>query len=77
MLRARLALSNRTKENDMFKMFLSLGLAALALTATANAQAGVGSAPPEFKASKWYNTAPITLDDLKGKAVLIQVFRTW
>ena len=61
----------------MFKIFMGLGLAFLALAAPANAQAAIGKAPPEFKGTKWYNTAPISLDDLKGKAVLIQVFRTW
>jgi hypothetical protein len=61
----------------MMKLFLGLGLAFLAVASPARAQDAVGSPPPEFKGSKWYNTAPISLDDLKGKAVLIQVFRTW
>ena len=63
----------------MIKMIAGLSLAVAALVAPARAQAtgGVGSAPPEFNATKWYNTAPITLDDLKGKAVHIVVFRTW
>ena len=61
----------------MFNMFLGLGLAALARAAPARAQDGVGKPPPEFKATKWYNTAPISAEDLKGKAVLLQVFRTW
>ena len=59
------------------KLFLGLGLALLALAAPARAQGATGKPPPEFKATKWYNTPPITLDELKGKAVLIQVFRTW
>jgi hypothetical protein len=59
------------------KFLLGLGLAFAALAARADAQAATGKAPPEFKADKWYNTAPISLEDLKGKAVLIQVFRTW
>jgi hypothetical protein len=61
----------------MLKVFLGLGIALLALAAPAKAQGGTGKPPPEFKATKWYNTAPITLEDLKGKAVLLQVFRTW
>ncbi len=61
----------------MLKMFLGLGLAFVALAAPSHAQAPIGKPPPEFKGSKWYNTAPISLDDLKGKAVLVQVFRTW
>lgn len=61
----------------MFKWFASLAVIG-ALLAPVQAQgAGVGQTPPEFNAKKWYNTAPITLDDLKGKAVHIVVFRTW
>lgn len=56
---------------------LILGLALAAWPALARAQDPVGQVPPEFKATKWYNTAPLTLEDLKGKAVLLQVFRTW
>lgn len=63
----------------MLKMFAGLSLALAVLVAPARAQAagGVGSPPPEFKATKWYNTAPISLEDLKGKAVHLVVFRTW
>jgi len=61
----------------MLKTFMGLGLALLAFAAPPNDQGGVGKPPPEFKATKWYNTSPITLEDLKGKAVLLQVFRTW
>ena len=61
----------------MLKLFASLSLALAALAVPAHAQGGVGKPPPELKGTKWYNTAPISLDDLKGKTVLIQVFRTW
>ena len=61
----------------MFKAFMGLGLALVALAVPAHSQDAVGKPPPEFKATKWYNTPPISLDDLKGKAVLLQVFRTW
>lgn len=63
----------------MLKMFagLTLALALLAVPGRAQGVGGVGAPPPEFKATKWYNTAPITLDDLKGKAVHLVVFRTW
>lgn len=64
----------------MLKMFagLVLGLAALAMPAKAQGGVGgVGAPPPEFNAVKWYNTAPISLEDLKGKAVHLVVFRTW
>ena len=61
----------------MIKVFAVLSLA---LTAFAQPRASgdqIGKAPPELKAEKWYNTAPISLEDLKGKTVLLQVFRTW
>jgi hypothetical protein len=61
----------------MLKLFASLSLALAALAVPAKAQGGIGQPPPEFKGTKWYNTAPISLDDLKGKTILIQVFRTW
>ncbi|MBK7643164.1 MAG: hypothetical protein IPJ19_08950 [Planctomycetes bacterium] len=47
----------------------------MAYSATAAPQSGRDA--PEFDGKKWYNTAPLTLDDLKGKAVHIVVFRTW
>ena len=60
------------------KLILCLGLAVAALSAAPpRTDDPVGKAPPELKATKWYNTSPLSLDDLKGKAVLIQVFRTW
>ena len=37
----------------------------------------LGAPPPEFRAIKWYNTPPLSLEDLRGKAVLVEVFRTW
>jgi len=46
-------------------------------TAPGDKAAGAGGQVPEFVATKWYNTAPLTLEDLKGKGVLLQVFRTW
>jgi hypothetical protein len=63
----------------MLKVFLglSLALAALAAPPGDKEQSNSMGKPPEFNAIKWYNTAPITLEDLKGKAVLLQVFRTW
>lgn len=60
------------------KLIVGLSLALAALPTHADAQDASTSKPaPELKAEKWYNTAPLSLDDLKGKAVLVQVFRTW
>jgi len=36
-----------------------------------------GGTMPELKALKWYNTPPLSIEDFKQKAVLIEVFRTW
>jgi hypothetical protein len=62
----------------MLKLLVSLGVATMAVAAPPGDKGGPPSGKvPEFNALKWYNTAPLTLDDLKGKAVLLQVFRTW
>lgn len=63
----------------MIKWFVSLALVGAALVAPARAQESeaVGKTPPEFDAKKWYNTAPISLEDLKGKSVHLVIFRTW
>jgi len=55
------------------KMLIGLLMASAAAAPPIHAQ----DKAPELKAVKWYNTAAIGLDDLEGKAVLIQVFRTW
>lgn len=50
-----------------------LGLAALSPAAVGQA----GQRAPEFDAVRWYNSPPLTMEGLAGKAVLIEVFRTW
>jgi hypothetical protein len=37
----------------------------------------LGSPAPKIEAVRWYNTPGFEIDDLKGKAVLVDVFRTW
>lgn len=58
---------------------MPLAAAALAvpLLAGAGERPAVGGALPEFDALKWYNTVPIAAADLKDKALMIEVFRTW
>ena len=62
-------------------MRLTLGslaaAAALALAPATVAQTAVGGPAPELDAIKWYNTPPLTMEAFKGKAVLVEVFRTW
>jgi len=50
---------------------------ALALPFLGGGSGTVGGTMPEFEALKWYNTPPLSIEDLKDKAVLIEVFRTW
>ena len=50
-----------------------LGLAAL----TSPALGQTGQRAPEFDSVRWYNTPPLTMESLAGKAVLVEVFRTW
>jgi len=61
----------------MIQAILAVGLALSSTPPRSAADDPVGKSPPELKATKWYNVAPLTLGDLKGKAVLLQVFRTW
>ena len=59
----------------MIRESLLVALATVALTSTAPAQAG--QVPPKLDAVKWYNTPPLALEQLRDKAVLVEVFRTW
>lgn len=58
-----------------------LPLAAAAIAAPLLSSGGpaspAGGSLPEFDAIKWYNTVPISAADLKDKALMIEVFRTW
>ncbi len=51
----------------------SLALAALSLGAAPAASAQM----PEFENATWLNTPPLSTQDLEGRAVLVEVFRTW
>ena len=37
----------------------------------------IGQPLPDIEAVKWYNTPPLALEQLRGRAVLVEVFRTW
>ena len=58
----------------MRKLILTLTVAAVAFASTAVAQ---GTRLDKLDAVKWYNTPPLALEQLHGKAVLFEVFRTW
>ena len=63
----------------MKKSLMALTAAATMFVASASASASaqVGAVPPKLDAVKWYNTPPLALEQLQGKAVLVEVFRTW
>ncbi len=49
--------------------------AALAFTGSANAQRS--GTMPDFTDATWFNTPPISAQDMEGHAVMVAVFRTW
>ncbi len=56
----------------------AVALAASVMTSPVYANdSAVGSTPPEIEAVRWYNTMPLTFEQLQGRAVLVEVFRTW
>lgn len=61
----------------MKRVLCSLALLVVAVSAPATMAQKVGQMPPELKAVKWYNSPALTLEDLRERAVLIEVFRTW
>ena len=63
----------------MIKLVMGAG-GALALATLARGVAPapeIGAEVPEIQAVKWYNSPPLTMEDLRGQAVLVEVFRTW
>lgn len=58
----------------MRKLILSAAVAAAALASIPAAQ---GAKLERLDTVKWYNTPPLALDQLHGKAVLFEAFRTW
>lgn len=61
----------------MRAMLATCAAAALAPAAPLFAGQDVGSPPPEMEGGEWFNTPPLTFEKLRGKAVLVEVFRTW
>lgn len=56
----------------MMRLFTALALWATATTASAQ----VGQ-KANLDVVQWFNTPPITTDQLQGHAVVVEVFRTW
>ena len=51
---------------------VAAGLTALALAGGADAQLAPGRPAPDITAGKWINSAPLTLDGLRGRVVLVE-----
>lgn len=49
----------------------------LAVLAAPAPRAQIGNPAPDFIARRWINSPPLELAELRGKVVLIEVFRTW
>jgi hypothetical protein len=58
-------------------MRLAIASALVAACASSAGAQNLGGPLPAFEAVRWYNTPPLSAEDLLGKAVLIDVFRTW
>jgi hypothetical protein len=61
----------------MRRLLVPLALFAVAALAPTSTAQRTGMAPPELEAVKWYNSPALSLEDLRERAVLIEVFRTW
>jgi peroxiredoxin len=53
----------------------ALALGAPLLASTGRAQ--LGAPPPELDVVRWLNTPALSFEELRGKAVLLEFFRTW
>ena len=49
----------------------------LALAAAPLRAQSVGDQAGAFGAQDWFNTAPLSLPQLKGKLILLEMFATW
>ncbi len=56
---------------------LFLASATMTLAATDAASAQESGTMPEFNGATWFNTPPLSTQDMEGRAVLVEVFRTW
>jgi len=51
--------------------------AALTLVVSSPAAAQASGTMPSFEGATWYNTPALSMEDLEGRAVMVEVFRTW
>jgi hypothetical protein len=51
--------------------------AALTLAAASPTTAQEPGAMPDFEGATWFNTPALSMADMEGRAVMVEVFRTW
>ena len=54
------------------RTILAAGLVMLAMAAGAAGQAAPGRPAPEITAGKWINSAPLSIEGLRGRVVLVE-----
>ena len=54
-----------------------LASAALTLAAASPTAAQEPGTMPSFEGATWFNTPALSMGDMEGRAVMVEVFRTW
>lgn len=54
-----------------------LASSALALAFTSPTAAQEPGTMPDFAGATWFNTPALSIEDMQGRAVMVEVFRTW
>lgn len=57
--------------------FLFAASALVVLSASSATAQPVQGTMPELTDATWFNTPPLTNEDLQDRAILFEVFRTW
>ena len=55
----------------------ALGLVVALAPSPARAGVAEGDKAPDFAGAKFFNTSSVDLRSLKGRVVLLEIFRTW
>jgi hypothetical protein len=59
----------------MRSLWMAAGV--LAVLASPAAAMDVGEKAPPFSGKDWFNTKPLSLEKVHGKAVLLELWATW
>jgi hypothetical protein len=61
------------KANGILNRLVPVGALIVAQTIGASAADKlIGTKPPEWQVTNWFNGSPVTLEDLRGKVVLVR-----